>query len=46
MGGSMYIMPGSTFDQCFVAKDQGTLIEQSLTLMKQSYLFLFETTQF
>ena len=34
----------STFDQCFVAKDQDTLIEQSLTLIKQPCLFLFETT--
>ena len=38
-------MPGPTFDQCFVAKDQDTLIEHSLTLIKQPCLFLFETTQ-
>jgi len=33
LGGRGYtVMPGPTFDQCFVAKDRDTLIEQSLTL--------------
>ena len=37
-------MNGPIFDQCFVAKDQDTLIEQSLTLIKQPCLSLFEAT--
>ena len=38
------IIPGPTFDQCLVAT--GTLIGQLLSLIKQPYLFTFETAQF
>ena len=44
--GGNTVMPVPTFDKYFVAEDQDTLIEQSLTLIKQPYLFLFEATQF
>ena len=45
--GGYTIIPGSTFDQCFVAKDRDTLIEQSLTLISSNvYFFLKLYTQF
>ena len=39
------IMPGPTFDQCFVALDRDTLIEQSLTLIN-GHVNVLKITQF
>ena len=42
--GGYTVILSPTFDQYLVSKDEGTLIEQSLILIKQPCLFVFETT--
>jgi len=39
-------MPGPTFDQCFVANDQDTLIEQSFTLINSHVYFFLKLHNF
>jgi len=39
-GGGYTVMPGPSFDQYLVVKDQDILIEQSLTLIKHAAMLI------